>query len=215
MNSSQSKKQRRNRNSLSKEEILDAAEYILNTEGIKNLSMRKIAKKLSCSVASPYAYFESIEDIAKGLVQRGEDTLKKMISNYRERVPEDSFSQLEAVARAYWEFARSHRELHKIMFQIGEGIIHRKVIPVLPYSYRTFLSIIKKGIEQGDFKFTRKDYPALARTMWAWMYGLIMLDLTQILHFSEEKNDPLEEGIIFFSELLKQGWSDSGKYERE
>lgn len=203
----QNSKKRRTRNSLSKEEILDAAESILNTEGIKNLSMRKIAIKLSCSVASPYAYFESIEDIAKGLVQRGEETLKKMIKEYQEKAPEDSFSQLEAIARAYWAFARTHRELHKIMFQIGEGIIHRKVIPVMPYSYRTFLSIIKRGIETGEFKFRRKDYPALARTMWSWMYGLIMLDLTQILHLSEEKNDPLEEGITFFQELLRQGWS--------
>lgn len=202
-----SKKSRRGRNTLSRDEILNAAQSILNEEGIKNLSMRRIASKLSCSVASPYAYFESIEEIAKGLVMRGEETLRKMIKDYLEKSPDESFSQLEAIARAYWAFARSHRELHKIMFQIGEGILHRKIIPVMPYSYKTFLSIIRKGIEKGDFKFTRKDYPALARTMWAWMYGLIMLDLTQVLHFKEEKNDPLEEGIDFFRELLKNGRS--------
>ncbi len=201
----QKTKKRRVRNSLSQKEILDVAEAILVEEGIHNLSMRKITNRLGCSVASPYAYFSSIEEIAKGLLQRGEETLKKMIRDFQDQAPKDSFSQLGAVARAYWAFARQHREFHKLMFQVGEGILHRKLFSVISPSYRIFLSTLKKGIESGEFKFQRKDYPSLARTMWAWIYGLIVLDLTGILHLNQEKNDPLEEGISLFNELLRQG----------
>ncbi len=67
----QKTKRRRVRNSLSQKEILDVEEAILVEEEIQNLSMRKITNRLGCSVASPYAYFSSIEEIAKGLLQRG------------------------------------------------------------------------------------------------------------------------------------------------
>jgi AcrR family transcriptional regulator len=205
MNDDSLKKIRRGRNSLSQGEILDAAEFLLAKDGISNLSMRKIANRLGCSVASPYAYFDSIEDIARGLVLRGEDTLKKKIKEQQSISHPDSFSQLEAVAIAYWDFAREHRELHRLMFQVGEGILHRKMLHVIPSSYRLFLTTIKEGIEKGEFKYERKDYPGLARTIWAWIYGLIVLDLTGILHVRKERNDPLKEGIHFFRQLLGAG----------
>lgn len=214
METQEIKKTRRGRNSLSQEEILEAAEKILVEEGINSLSMRRITNRLGCSVASPYAYFPSIEDIARGLVQRGEETLKKIMKEHQDKAPKDSFSQLGAVAQAYWTFARNHKELHKLMFQVGDGILHRKMLNVIPSSYRIFLATIKRGIEKGEFKFQRKDYPSLARTMWAWIYGLMVLDLTGILHLSKEQNSPLDEGISLFNELLKNGRSSEHKKEQ-
>lgn len=197
-------KRRRTRNSLSQEEILDCAHTILVEEGISGLSMRKIAARLGCSVASPYAHFDSNEDIVKGLVLRGEETLSGMIREAnRDQIK--CFDQVAATARAYWRFAQENKELHKLMFHIGNGISHRKFLTVIPISYRMFLSIIKKGIETGEFKFQRKDYPSLARTMWAWIYGLLVLDLTGVLSLKRSDSNPLEEGILIFKELLENG----------
>ncbi|MCB1177098.1 MAG: TetR/AcrR family transcriptional regulator [Leptospiraceae bacterium] len=205
MNEVTKKKIRRGRNSLSQKEILDVSRAILADEGISGLSMRKIANRLGCSVASPYAHFESIEEIVKGLVLRGEETLTGMIKNAHN---EDSscFDQVAATARAYWTFAQENKELHKLMFHVGDGVSHRKFLTVIPVSYRNFLLTIKKGIETGEFKFQRKDYPGLARTMWAWIYGLLVLDLTGVLSIRKSDSDPLEEGIRFFKVLLENGW---------
>jgi AcrR family transcriptional regulator len=198
------KKPRRGRNSLSQDEILDCAQSILVEEGIAGLSMRKIAARLECSVASPYAHFKSNEDIVKGLVLRGEVTLSQMIRDAN-RDQTKSFDQLAATARAYWKFAQENKELHKLMFHVGQGISHRKFITVIPASYRIFLSTIKKGIETGEFKFQRREYPSLARTMWAWIYGLLVLDLTGVLSLKKTESNPLEEGILIFRELLENG----------
>ncbi|MCB1143057.1 MAG: TetR/AcrR family transcriptional regulator [Leptospiraceae bacterium] len=196
------KKPRRSRNSLSQEEILDAAEDIVRTQGIAKLSMRNIAQKLSCSVASPYAHFDSLEEIAKGLIIRGEIILTGMLRKAL-RENDDTYDQLAGIARAYWQFSIENRELHKLMFHVGNELIHRKVLNVMPISYRIFLQTIKRGFQKGDFHVNRQFYPAVARTMWAWIYGLIVLELAGLL---SERRDPLEEGIAIFNELLKTGW---------
>ncbi|MCB1160817.1 MAG: TetR/AcrR family transcriptional regulator, partial [Leptospiraceae bacterium] len=72
-------KKRRSRNSLSRAEILQAALSIIQESGIESLSMRTIARKLNCSVASPYAYFQNRDDIIKELISNGEEILKKNI----------------------------------------------------------------------------------------------------------------------------------------
>jgi AcrR family transcriptional regulator len=207
---------RRMRNSLSRDEILDAAEQIVRQEGIARLSMRNIADKLSCSVASPYAHFENLEEIIKSLIMRGEVILTGML---KEAVnsSKDSYEELGAIARAYWKFAQENKELHKLMFHSGDGLIHRKVLNVMPISYRVFLSMIKKGLKRGDFHVDRHFYPSVARTMWSWIYGLMVLDLTGVLRTGKSKSDPLEEGIAIFSELLRSGWrsKDSIKITRK
>lgn len=199
-------KKRRTRNSLTRKEILDAAETIVNTEGVENLSTRKIADKLGCSVASPYAHFENYEEIVKCLIIRGEDILISMLKSAMSST-NDNYKQVEAIARAYWEFAQKHKELHKLMFNTGPiGTIHRKALNVAPRSYRIFLNTLKKGFDSGEFNINRKDYPAFARTMWAWIYGLMVLDLTGVLQTKHSDNSPLDEGIALFLDLLRTGW---------
>ena len=199
-----SSKPRRIRNSLSRLEILDAAEQIVKSEGVGRLSMRNIAEKLSCSVASPYAHFENLEEIIKSLLIRGEGILTNMLRDAVKN-SQDSYQELGGVARAYWRFAQENKELHKLMFHSGDGV-HRKVLNITPSSYRVYLSMVKRGLKKGDFHFNRQFYPSVARTMWSWIYGLIILDLTGVLKTKQSKSDPLEEGIAIFSELMRSGW---------
>ncbi|MCB1191335.1 MAG: TetR/AcrR family transcriptional regulator [Leptospiraceae bacterium] len=200
------KRKRRTRNSLTREEILHAAETIVNTEGVANLSTRRIADKLGCSVASPYAHFENYEEIVKCLIIRGEDILIGMLKS-AVVTTNDSYEQISGIAKAYWQFAQEHKELHKLMFHTGPvGTIHRKALNVAPRSYRIFLITLKKGFDNGQFHIKRKNYPAFARTMWAWIYGLMVLDLTGVLQTKHSDNDPLDEGIALFSDMLRVGW---------
>ncbi len=201
-----SKKKRRTRNSLTREEILNAAEAIVNTEGVANLSTRRIADRLGCSVASPYAHFENYEEIVKCLIIRGEDILIRMLKSSL-TLTNDSYEQIGGIAKAYWKFAQEHKELHKLMFNTGPvGTIHRKALNVAPRSYRIFLATLKKGFDNGQFHIERKNYPAFARTMWAWIYGLMVLDLTGVLQTKHSDNNPLDEGIALFSDMLRVGW---------
>ena len=82
----------------------------------------------------------------------------------------------------------------------------RRLFPIMPTSYRIFLETIREGVKAGQIPFSRSSYPAIARTMWAWLYGLIVADLTNITPRIASA-DPVGEGIYFFKILLRQGES--------
>lgn len=197
-------KKGRERGSLTRQEILSVSMDILKEEGVTSLSMRHIAKKLNCSVASPYTHFRSQEEIIQHLILAGE---RKLTSDLRQSQDPslDVYKQLANIAHAYWNFSSENKELHKLMFNAVGGTLYRKTFPSLPTSYRVFLETIREGIASGQIRFSRKDYPSIARTMWSWMYGLIVLEMNEILRKKKKDSDPIQEGIDLFTILLKQG----------
>ncbi|MCB1168458.1 MAG: TetR/AcrR family transcriptional regulator, partial [Leptospiraceae bacterium] len=173
---------RRIRGSLSREEILGAALEILHQESLEKLSMRNIARKLGCSVASPYAYFKSQEDIVRTLIIQGEADLTDRLQKAR-RSSNDVFEQLTAIAYTYWDFATENRELHRVMFGTTMGgATYRRVFPSLPTSYRVYLEALRYASQTGAIPHGRDQYRAIARTMWAWMFGVITLEMTDMVH---------------------------------
>ena len=204
------KHERRARGSLSREEIIEAATAIVNEYGVEAMSMRRVAERLGCSVASPYAHFENQEEIMRILVMNGE---KRLTTDLRDAQAssDDVYKQLDAIAHGYWNFAAQNRELHRLMFSASGGKLYRRSFPTLPTSYRVFLETIRRGITSGAIPYTYKSYPGIARTMWSWMYGLIVLDLNGMIRHPKGA-DPVSEGIIIFTKLLKSG--ESPKYDR-
>lgn len=194
---------RRARGSLSRDEIVKAAHDIMSIEGVEALSMRRVAEKLGCSVASPYAHFENQEEIMRELIMNGERQLTSDLRAAKNSATE-VYAQLDAIAHAYWNFANEHRQLHRLMFSAAGGKLYRKSFPTLPTSYRVFLETIRRGISSGAIPYSRKSYPSIARTMWAWMYGLIVLELNDMVRHPQGA-DPVEEGIGFFTKMLKSG----------
>jgi len=194
---------RRSRNSLSPAEILEAALIVLKSEGIENLSMRRIASQLNCSVASPYAHFKNQQEIIQQLISIGERKLTEDLRSAKSRHT-DVFNQLSAIAHTYWDFATANRELHKLMFNQLKNK-NSKLFTYTPASYRVFLDTLRRGFKSGQIPFSKRKYHAIARTMWAWIYGLIVLDLTDAFSFHDIDSDPVEDGIIFFQEFLKKG----------
>jgi AcrR family transcriptional regulator len=53
-----------------KEQIIDAAFEIAKTEGIDNITMRKIAEKMGSSVAPIYVNFQNNDELIEALVER-------------------------------------------------------------------------------------------------------------------------------------------------
>lgn len=194
---------RRGRGSLSREEILDAALAVVRDEGVERLSMRRIAQRLKCSVASPYAYFAGgMEDIVRELIILGERDLTARLRRARDSSGK-VFDQLDAIARTYWNFSTENRELHKLMFNMDAGQMYRTAFSSLPTSYRVFLETVRQGIAAGEIRADRRRYPAVARTMWAWMYGLIILEMSDMLRSGRTTVDPIQEGIDLFKDMLK------------
>jgi AcrR family transcriptional regulator len=194
------KKPRRTRNSLNRAEILSAALHIIQTSGVEHLSMRTIAKHLNCSVASPYAHFKNQEEIIQALLYSGEQKLTSDLNTARAS-SKNPFEQITAIAHTYWQFSLENRGLHKLMFSSGGGL-HKKLFPA-PSSYRVFLQTVRDGLIKESSEMPRPRYNSIARTMWAWMYGLLVLQMTDILDREKLKQDPVEEGMLVFKTLFR------------
>ncbi len=201
------KAKRRTRNSLSRKEILDVSLNIIQKEGIQSLNMRSIAKNLKCSVASPYNHFKNQDEIIQALIQEGEEKLAKDLLVARKK-SNIIYTQLLEIARTYWNFATANRELHKLMFSNlnkSKKGASRKVINTVPKSYRIFLETLRAGFKSGAIPVPRKEFHGIVRTMWSWIYGLIILELTGLLNRRANSTDPIEEGVSIFSQALKIG----------
>src|SRR6202050_309032 len=61
---------RRARGSLSREEILDGAQELVEAQGLQQLSMPALAKQLKSGVTSIYWYFRSKDDLLEALTDR-------------------------------------------------------------------------------------------------------------------------------------------------
>ena len=194
------KRTRRVRNSLNRAEILSAALKIIQTDGVESLCMRSIAKHLNCSVASPYAHFKNQEEIIQALLYSGEQKLTADL-NIARASTENPFGQITAIAHTYWQFSVENQGLHKLMFSAGGGL-HKKLFAA-PSSYRVFLKTVRDGLKKESSEMPRPRYNSIARTMWAWMYGLLVLQMTEILNREKLKQDPIEEGMLVFKTLFR------------
>jgi AcrR family transcriptional regulator len=194
------KRPRRIRNSLNRTEILSTALHIIQTGGVESLSMRTIAKHLNCSVASPYAHFKNQEEIIQALLYSGEQQLTADL-NIARASSKNPFEQITAIAHTYWQFSVKNKGLHKLMFSSGGGL-HKKLFAA-PSSYRVFLTTVRDGLKKESSEMPRPRYNSIARTMWAWMYGLLVLQMTDILNREKLKQDPVEEGMLVFKTLFR------------
>jgi len=174
---------------------------IIEKEGSEELSMRNIAAHLDCSVAGPYFYFQIQEEIVKALVSAGEERLAARLRAAR-ALKTDVFEQITVLVRTYRNFAKKNQELHKLMFAMGG---QRKVFTLVSPSYRVYFETLRDGVRSGAIKYSRSGYHSIARAMWSWGYGLVVLELTGATDQTRSRTDPIDEGMRLFERLLRDG----------
>lgn len=98
--------------------ILDAAERLLDTEGVAALSMREVARRSGVTHQAPYHHFADREAILAELVVRGFDELTARLAQANDQIP--VAGRLEAgiaSGLAYIGFAIDHPGLFRVMFR--------------------------------------------------------------------------------------------------
>ncbi|HMW58103.1 MAG TPA: TetR/AcrR family transcriptional regulator [Leptospiraceae bacterium] len=184
---------------LTKKLILDAALKIIETEGMEKLSMRRIAALLDCSVAGPYVYFTNQEEILKALIDDGEARLTaELKAAVQTKV--DIFDKIFILMQTYKSFASANRELHKLMFAMGG---RGKSFSLISPSYRVYFETVRQGAKNGAIRCDRAGYHAIARAMWSWGYGLVVLELARHPETKKSEIDPIAEGMELFKKLLQ------------
>ncbi|MDD2504520.1 MAG: TetR/AcrR family transcriptional regulator [Clostridia bacterium] len=112
----------------SKEQIIDAAFEIAKTEGIDNVTVRKIAERMGSSVAPIYVNFKNIDELIEALIERIIGVSQQLF------LEESTGHPFNDIGRASLRFAMEYSVLFRDLVMKNNSYMKdydEKMIPVL------------------------------------------------------------------------------------
>lgn len=121
--------------------------------------------------------FADKQALIAAINEEGFRRLAERIQSTVREAPDDSFEQLQAIARAYVQFAREQPWLMREMFS---GLtIEREAFPDLSTAskavFKLYVEVVKQGQEEG--RIIDGDPGALAGVLWSLLHGVAMLTI--------------------------------------
>lgn len=174
------------RNDHSREELkemaLSAAELLLQSEGLKALSARRVAAEIGYSAGSLYTVFTNLDDLCWQLNAR---TLAQLLEQLDATAAESPEHCLLAYGKAYLAFARENPERWSLLFEHGTASdvaapewLNVRILSLFA-RVEQCLKQLKPDMEGDALALT-------ARTLWSGVHGIAVLALRQKLFVDGE-----------------------------
>ena len=196
--------------------ILDAALEIMIVEGFSQLSMRKIASRVSMTAANIYNYYSSKDEIYLAIQTRG---FIALFNRFKEIDVScfDSVDKLKKLTRAYFDFGVQNAELYEIMFTrntpkfadyLGTKLEPAAIVEkqaAIQVLYLTGNLIFRIMSEHTDLSLEKARYRAIYH--WTALHGIVSLYnsrvLQEVIDVTEETIGKLTSDLLlpFLSEL--------------
>ena len=178
-----------------KEDVIQAAFSIVQEQGLKRLSARKVAQRLKSSTAPVYSHFNSMKELEKEVIGKARDLLLQYTrASYTDRV----FLNMGTGCAV---FSREHSELFRAIF-LGRDAFKDIV--------EEFLNALRKEMIK-DPRFTAmpgKDRDALLTKMWTFTHGLAALICVGLIEDDSNEhiiNTLLEVGSVVIDAAFAEG----------
>lgn len=157
---------------------LDAAEKIVESEGISALTARRVAKEIGYSVGTIYNLFDNLDDLSLHVKARTLDALYAHISG----IPEgnDVESDFLRLNTAYFEFlADNPNTWGSILDRVGadgkplpEWYLEKVALP---------FSVVEAALNPLFQEVGRDDAAYAAHTLWCGVHGIAVLGVNNSL----------------------------------
>lgn len=177
---------REKRKEKTRNQIIRITSQLIRKDGVENLSLRQVAKKMNYSPSGMYEYFPSKEALVAAVNEKGLSSLSK----YIKRAPSDRPWKEILIERglAYLDFAFTEPEVYLLVFSklhsrrrsLDEGVNKDS-----PYFF--LFDGIHQGLDAGEFHLL-PDHTADTVTfaVWSFLHGMIMLELTHLKGFEAD-----------------------------
>lgn len=170
------------RNDHSREQLqgmaLDAAQFIIEAQGLEALSARKVAGRIGYTVGTLYLVFRHLDEL---ILQANTRTLVELNAALAAAADSaDAQQGVQAVTRAYVDFATRHTRRWSALYQhAGEANIE------LPEYFTVQVSSMYKLLERLlrplAPQTTVQDLAQAARALWGGVQGVCILGLSDKL----------------------------------
>lgn len=149
-----------------RDEVLDVALAVLESDGLEHLSLGEIARRLGIKTPSLYKHVDGKADIERSLVERGFEQFTAYVSTALASLPADSDrrTRVAAFARAYRENSLEHPQLYRLMND--RPLDRARLDPRVELRAAAELGRLIPDVD-------------IARSTWAWAHGLVMLEIAQ------------------------------------
>ncbi len=154
-----------------RELILDAAQDIIDAQGLAGLSAREIARRIGYSPGTIYNIFANLDDVVLNVEARVLDALDKRLSDIHQA---DGGGRLIGIAHAYLAFTQEKPRLWNLLFEH-----HLPANVDLPAWYKQKLEGLMGHVERAlapHFAPGREaDLQRASRVLWAGVHGITSL----------------------------------------
>jgi AcrR family transcriptional regulator len=157
--------------------LIDAAARIVNQEGARALSVRRLADQVGVSTMAVYTYFDGMAGLARAVREDGFERLSRSLDTVSRS--DDPVSELFELGLVYLTYAIENPDRYRFMFMqkpqdedLGTGIA-------------TFDRIADTAAEAVRVRrFARGDAVDIARRCWVVVHGAASLHLVGMLDAS-------------------------------
>jgi AcrR family transcriptional regulator len=171
-----------------RERVLSSARQIYLSEGLRSLSMRKVAAEVGVSATAIYRHFENKEAMLISLVAQGSQLFFQYLS--RGLAGRTAGERLELSGMAYLDFALDHPSYYRILFMSSQEDIglerlcaesSESFAPTFQYLVDRVRDCMAEGV------LAEADTEATALTIWAGCHGFVSLYLAHNLPMLSEE----------------------------
>jgi AcrR family transcriptional regulator len=158
-----------------RQKVLDASLALIEEGGLDRLSMREVARKAGVSHQAPYHYFEDREAILAVLAGEGFSKLGQLLAHSGAQSGLEPAKAVEAMGRAYVEFALRNPAYFQAMFRADAVPLDR-----YPEARKREDEAFGKLVEGIGYAFADQSTEvrqAIAVACWAMVHGLATLVL--------------------------------------
>lgn len=158
-----------------RQKVLDASLALIEEGGLDRLSMREVARKAGVSHQAPYHYFGDREAILAALAGEGFSKLGQLLARAAAQAGSEPFKAVEAMGRAYVEFALRNPAYFQAMFRADAVPLDR--YPDARKREDEAFGKLVEGISQAFVNQPAEVRRAIAVASWAMVHGLATLIL--------------------------------------
>ncbi len=175
--------------------LIEAGIELINEEGLKGFSLRKVAAKCNVSPAAPYSHFKDVDDLIRAM---GRHVTEQFTENLRASIrgKEESPEAITLLGRAYISFFMENPQYFQFLFYHSGLTINLDndctddYPPFVVFKETAYRLFRRAGLPQEDFT------PSLI-ALWSMVQGIASLLTNQGIHYSGNWLDAFSKNIVF------------------
>jgi len=192
-----------------KETILSEAIKLMDQEGFDNMSMRKLAQRMSMTAANIYNYYSNKDELYLAMQTWGFVQMQKSFIVACDNI-EDPAERLSIIIRKYLTYGIENFQIYNIIFSMNSPkYMDYSETDLEPVAYREkeaglmildfTVNLIEEIKERYEILLDSRFY---AVKIWTQLHGVVSLINSRVLQETVEDYDDIVEEII--SDIMKK-----------